>query len=540
MMLSLSRPIFVLIAVASSAVAGSARAETLSDAVAYAYETNPGLQAQRAALRALDETYVQARGGYGLSASAQASETEYRLNLSGANGGVASARTQSAGLNLVQPLWTGGRVRARISEAEAQIRAGREQLRRDELDVLQRVVAAYVGVRRDLQLVQINRDTVSVLERQLSDAEAKAAVREITLTDVAQSKARLAQARSSLAVAQQAIGTSRAQFLGVVGQNPADLEPPPPLNNLPPGPDAAFEAAEQNNPQLLAAQYTEEGSRAAIAAAKAQAMPTINARADFQRGPYQPYLSTPIATTTVGSVTVAVPLVSAGQIGSAVRQASQTNNRDRLTVDDVRLQVVQAVSTAWEQLASFRKQLMTLQVEVEADEFAFYGVRQEERFALRSTIETLNAELELTNAQQNLVRARAAEYISRVQLLGTMGVLTPTTLSENVVLYDPTANFKQVRNKGSILPLELPARALDALLSPSIPGRRGPSIAVARPDQTGAGEALPAAPGPEVPVRSILEAVTDTRPSAPKPGEDIAPSSLKVPARARTPQSALP
>src|SRR5690606_30311720 len=63
--------------------APAARADTLAEAVAYAYETDPGLLAQRAALRAIDENYVQARAGMGLQASATATGannvTEERL-----------------------------------------------------------------------------------------------------------------------------------------------------------------------------------------------------------------------------------------------------------------------------------------------------------------------------------------------------------------------------------------------------------------------------------------------------------------------------
>ena len=530
--MNLFRPQYAIpAAVALSLSAGHhARAESLADVVAYAYETNPGLQAQRAALKGLDESYVQARSGYGLSASAQAGEQDYRLHLSGPSGGTATAQTDSESLSIVQPIWTGGRVSARMSQAEAQIRSGREQVRRYELDLLVRVVTAYLNVKRDLQLLQINRDTVAVLERELADSQSKADVREVTLTDVAQSKARLAQARTSLAAAEQSLGTSRAQFLGVVGQNPGDLDAPPDIAGLPDNPNAAFEAAERNNPQLLSAQYTEQGSRAAIAAAKAQALPSVTARADFQHAPYQPFLATPYQTTAVGSVTISIPLLAAGQIGSGIRQASQENNRDRLTVDDVRLQVVQGISTSWEQLAALRKQLATLEDEVKADEFAFYGVRQEEKFALRSTIEILNAELELTTAQQNLVRARTNEYVSRVQLLASIGTLTPQLLSTNVKLYDPAKNFNEVKDKGSIPPLELPARALDRLVSFPVPGPRPAAIAVNRPDDTGGGEPLPSTPGPQAPVTSILSDLTDVGPPPPKSGDDPVTRSLRVPA----------
>ena len=55
-------------AIFSAGVAGAfaapAFAETLADAIALAYDTNPTLQAQRATQRALDENYVQARAGW--------------------------------------------------------------------------------------------------------------------------------------------------------------------------------------------------------------------------------------------------------------------------------------------------------------------------------------------------------------------------------------------------------------------------------------------------------------------------------------------
>ena len=49
--------------------AGAARADSLADAIGLAYQTNPTLQNQRAKLRALNETYVQARAGYRPQAS---------------------------------------------------------------------------------------------------------------------------------------------------------------------------------------------------------------------------------------------------------------------------------------------------------------------------------------------------------------------------------------------------------------------------------------------------------------------------------------
>lgn len=50
-------------------IAAPASAETLAEAIALAYDSNPTLQAQRATQRALDENWVQARTGYRPQAS---------------------------------------------------------------------------------------------------------------------------------------------------------------------------------------------------------------------------------------------------------------------------------------------------------------------------------------------------------------------------------------------------------------------------------------------------------------------------------------
>ena len=486
-----------------SSLACSAHAETLSDALAYAYDTNPGLQAQRASLKALDESYVQARSGYDLNASAQIGEESYNDRRSGQT---AYANTLTESLTLTQPLYTGGRVHSRISEAEAQILAGRETLRSATLDLVQRVVTAYSDVLRDEELLQINKDTVAVLEREAADTNARFAAHEVTMTDVSQSKARLAQAEAQLEGAQAALGASRAEYAGVVGEAPGSLAPLPALNGLPRTIDEAFDAAENYSTQILNAKYTEQSSRARIAEAKAASLPTVNAQVGFTRTPYLPYLRDPYDYASTAEVVVTQPLFTGGQNASVVRQTVAENSRDRLSIDDTRQRLIQNIATNWEQLVSVRLQATSLEAEVKADEVAFYGVRQEQKFALRETIEVLNAELELTNAQQSLVRVRASEYVSRVQLLALIGTLTPKMFSASITEYDPTANFKHVKDIGAT-PLDIPVRVLDKLGAPPIEGPKGAAIS----DIHLTGSALPSPPTDE-PIRSILSTLTQPPP----------------------------
>ena len=122
-----------LAAVSSAALLGSgagAHAETLAEAVALAYQSNPQLQSQRALQRQLDETYVQARAGFRPSANASGS-TAYSES-PGAGGVNNSRNTAGVTVSASQPLYTGGRVTAAVNAAEATILAGRQSLRATE------------------------------------------------------------------------------------------------------------------------------------------------------------------------------------------------------------------------------------------------------------------------------------------------------------------------------------------------------------------------------------------------------------------------
>ena len=175
--------------VGAAGAALPAGAETLADAIALAYQNNPTLQAQRQNQKALDETYVQARSGWrptlGAQVSANWAETQtpkagrgVDLNGDGVPdsfgfGGVRRSNRGTAGLSFTQPLWTGGRVAAAVNAANADVLAGRENLRRVESSVLASVIQAYADTRRDMESLRIRQENVKVLIRQLQESQAR-------------------------------------------------------------------------------------------------------------------------------------------------------------------------------------------------------------------------------------------------------------------------------------------------------------------------------------------------------------------------------
>ncbi len=440
-----------LVAIAMGAGAAPAGAETLQEAIGLAYRTNPTLLAQRANQRALDETIVQARSSLRPTISASGSVSYSRTDTDGL--GVDEADGASASVSLSQDLWTAGRTARGIDAAEANVRAGRENLREVEQQVMTSVIQAYADVVRDMEILRIRQENLAVLRRQLEESNARFEVGEITRTDVSQAEARLAGARSEYAAAQAALTSSRAAYEQVVGQAPGSLLEEPPLPALPPGLEEAFEQATEANPDVIAAAFAEEAARAAVRNAKGSMLPTVSLSASlsssdsYSGGPFE-FDGRPFVTdnTQVGG-RVSIPLFSGGLNSSNVRAARQNENGARFQLRDTERRVREVVATAWSAYLASELQTQSTAEQVRANELAYEGVEAEAAVGLRTTLDVLNAEQELLNARLANVQAQRNAYVAGYAVLQALGRVTAENLALDVEVYDPGVNLSDVRRR---------------------------------------------------------------------------------------------
>jgi outer membrane protein len=498
----------------AGAFAASACAETLADAIALAYDTNPNLLAQRSVQRALDETYVQARAGFrptlSLSGSATYLQTRTPRAASGTpidttgNGipnalgrGINTNNSAFFGLTLSQPIWNGGRTASAVSAAEADILSGRENLRRVESQVMFQVIQAYADVRRDQESVVIRQQNVGVLKKQLEESRARNEVGEITRTDVAQSQSRLAAAQALLASTQAQLAISRGNYAAAVGQNPGELQPEPSLAFLlPKTADEAFSIAEQFNPQLRGQQYAEQASRARVAEARAERMPTVGLRAQYGfTGRAEPFNQGRFSNDILGTANVTVPIFTGGLTTSRIRQQIERNNTDRITIELQRRAVLQNLTQSWNQLAAARSNIDSTDEAVRAAAVAAEGTHLEQKLGLRTTLDSLNAEQELSNNQLSATAAKHDEYLAAASVLASMGRLEGKDLIPAVTQYDPKRNFRKLRFALGYVPWEEPVAIVDRMLAaPPIPATRS------LPDEKPIGPGLQ--PGPAAPANT--------------------------------------
>lgn len=424
-------------------------AESLHDAFAAAYASNPTLISARAGVRATDEGVPQARAGMLPNVTATATVGHTELSINGARSG-GSANPRTVGLNASQVLYDGGRTFNAIDSAVSSVDAARSRLIDTEQNVLLQVVTSYMNVRRDQQFVDLARNNVRVISEQLRAAQDRFDVGEVTRTDVSQAEARLAQSQAALAAREGALARSYQAYGRVVGAPPGALDEPPPLPQLPPTVADAVTEGLDNHPLVKAARYTEEGARSDIAQAQGALLPTVTLTGSVTYGEDQSASPNGIsAGTTQAQVQLqaSVPLYQGGAAYSRIRQAQALQSQSMVQIHETSRAIQELVENAWSDLMTARIAIRAGRQQVAAAQLAYEGVREEAKLGARTTLDVLDAEQELLNARSDLVSSLRDEYVAGYSVLASIGRLTVQGMGVDVAPYDPGQNYETVNDR---------------------------------------------------------------------------------------------
>jgi outer membrane protein len=380
-------------------------------------------------------------------------------------------KMMGAAVSVSQILSTGGRTAAQLSASEADVLSGRERLREVENFILFEVVDSYVSVRRDSRIVAIQERSVGSYERQVQQAQARERGGDLTRVDIAQAQAQLLIIRTSLAQARASLEQSRARFAAVVGRNPGVLEPEPALPGLPTSIDTAYQIAEKESPTLWQAILNERAGRSRVAAARAERNPTIATEGRYGYNAPASYNVRDMGRALSGVVTVTVPLINQGVVGSQIRAAIANQQSLSFLIEDTRRSVDSALLNAWNQSITSQDQVTNGQAAVEANVLAYLG------------------------------RLQAA------------------AIDQAVAIYDSAANLEK-QKRSQLSPFTAIVRAFDSIQVPSSRNRAAPIL----PPATDTTVIAAVAPPPSGPLATTLPVDPTGRPTPP---EGEAPSQRR-------------
>ncbi len=432
---------------------GPVRAQSLEAALAYAYQNNPQLNAQRAQLRSIDEGVAQALSGYRpqVSVSADVGRQYQRSEVETSTGGrtIAESTTtpRGAAITATQTLFNGFQTANRTRQAEQTVQQQRAALALIEQTVLFDVVTQYMNILRDTAIVDLQRRNLEVLDEQLRQTRDRFNVGEVTRTDVAQSESRLAASRSQLLTAEANLATTRAAFIRVVGLPPTRLVPGRPGDRLiPKSLDAAVALAIAENPSVVAAMFGIDVALLQVKINEGALYPTLTLQGSAQ----QRYDSSDNARESFSASVVTrlvIPIYQGGAEYSQIRQSKEVVGQRRFELAQFRDQARATAVQAWSLLEAARAQITAAQAQVTAAEIALNGVREEARVGQRTTLDVLNAQQELVNARVALVTAQRDRVVASYNVVQSIGRMTADRLGLASELYDPRTHYYQVRDQ---------------------------------------------------------------------------------------------
>ena len=413
-----------------------ARAETLADALTYAYNHSGLLDQNRALLRAADEDVAQA-----VAATRPVISWAANASISSPRAPLADLIAATARISGQLTIYDSGAGQLDVEAQKELVLGTRQALRGIEQGILLDAVSAYMQVRADTEFVALRQSNVRVIMQEFRAAQDRFDVGEVTRTDVALAEARLAAARSLLASAQGSLTRSGETYRNAIGRSPNGLQPAQPAPVSKTIADAKAYAV-RNHPSILEVQHSVSAAELNIRRGEAALKPTVTL--DGQLGIDQDgIIGGQVGVNARGPIT-------GGALSSQVRQLMARRDAARAQLHIVRHSLEQQVGSAYSFVDVARASSLAINQQIRAARVAFRGVRDEATLGARTTIDVLNAEQELLNAQADLIAAQSDEVIASYQVLSAMGLLTAAHLRLPVQQYDPAAYYNLVKDAPTI------------------------------------------------------------------------------------------
>ena len=421
-----------------------ALADTLADALVGAYTHTGLLDQNRALLRVADEDVAIAGAALkpivnwtaDLTTDISTSRTGFRFN--------SVSTSASAGLNATLQLFDGGADAARIEASKETVLATRAALISVEQIVLLRAATAYFNVQRQQEFVGLRQNNLRLLQQELRAAQDRFEVGEVTRTDVALAEAAVADARSSLADAQRDLVQAQAEYTNAVGAPPGRLSGLPRLPNTTTDIKSAQAVAVRNHPDMEQARHEVAANELLVTAAVADTSPTVTL--DGSLGLTEDFDSSFDGTLGRIGINAGGPIYQGGALSANERRAAAVRDASRGNLHTVRHDVAQDVVDAISNFVAASASLVSSENQVRAARVAFQGVREEATLGARTTLDVLDSEQDLLDAETNRISAQADQYIAAYQVLESTGMLTAQRLKLPVQLYDPAAYYNLVKD----------------------------------------------------------------------------------------------
>ncbi|MBL0059288.1 MAG: TolC family protein [Elusimicrobia bacterium] len=199
---------------------------SLANSIACALENNPEIQM---AIRGMEE----AKSRFEERKTKNFPRLLAQADLERGSGPASDALNfNQARLSLIQPLYTGGRIRGEVNKNQALLGSARSEVQEIRNDIVSLVKRTYFEILATRQIVEVLREGIVQLEKDHALVENRLKARSVIPLDLLRTEAALSHQKQDLIEAQSAQRLAEIKFNRLLGRDPQEsvqLEDPGPL-----------------------------------------------------------------------------------------------------------------------------------------------------------------------------------------------------------------------------------------------------------------------------------------------------------------------
>ncbi|HMP90659.1 MAG TPA: TolC family protein [Kiritimatiellia bacterium] len=334
-----------------------------------------------------------------------------------------------AGVELTQPLYAGGILSAAVRTRTYQSLALDAQVIATRNDVFTDVFRKFYYAMLTREVIRVQEESVSLLERQLSLARNRFEAGAVSRFDVLQAEVRLANARPPLIRAHNqynlAVDDLRTTIGGVypegMGPTNVTLSGDWTVLTMPDSLTDALESATRNRPELTALAMNSEASRAWVERMKRQRAPRINLFANYgiENDRFSP--GNERLEGWQAGVEARLNIWDGGRIRGEVAQAQSQLDQVLLQQHARHLSIELEVRNAWNQAEEAREILTASELIIDQAEEALRLAENRYNAGTLTQLDVLASQLDYTRAKLEHLTALHDYHVALVEMYRAVG-----------------------------------------------------------------------------------------------------------------------
>ena len=338
----------------------------------------------------------------------------------------------SGSISVAKNLYDGGQTSANMRLSEILLEQATAEYLATEQKVILTSIEAYLSVLKSRRDVDLNESNLKRLQAHVNAARIRVEAGAATPTRLAEAEARHARAKSNALLAVTNLQNAEDAYKSLTGLRAADLSLPAPPDNLPEQIGEAEKIAVSTHPHVRAALAAESAADQAFQHPKSSCQPNIVfvAIGDFKNATGTSSDSDVLA----GSLVFSTPILSTNATRAKARNVAASHQQSKYA----RAEAVRA--TAVRARAAFRTQdtakinLDAVQRELKASKLVAAGIASEAQFGQKTTLDLLDAEQDVNDAEIKLVAAAHNLRLAAYRLQAAIGGLTAAAMGLSDVL----------------------------------------------------------------------------------------------------------